>query len=247
MFSRKWLPSTLLVIAATLVLIRLGIWQLDRLEQRREFNTQVLAASAMPMLDLNRELPENVNRMEWRSVRVTGVYDHENQIALRNRYHQDQLGYHLITPLLFTLTGSGQTPGAVLVDRGWIPADGNTAPEDWREYDEAGEITITGRIRLGQEKPALGGVDDPSSLPGEPLFIWNNLDLNRVADQIPYPMLLVLIQPVMDENDSKPPIPFQPELDLTEGSHFGYALQWFTFAGILFFGYPFYLRKQERA
>jgi hypothetical protein len=24
-------------------------------------------------------------------------------------------------------------------------------------------------------------------------------------------------------------------------------LQWFTFAGILFFGYPFYLRKQERA
>ena len=30
-----------------------------------------------------------------------------------------------------------------------------------------------------------------------------------------------------------------------EGSHFGYALQWFTFAVILFVGYPFYLKKQE--
>ena len=34
-------------------------------------------------------------------------------------------------------------------------------------------------------------------------------------------------------------------IELTEGSHFGYALQWFTFAVILFVGYPFYLRKQE--
>ena len=38
---------------------------------------------------------------------------------------------------------------------------------------------------------------------------------------------------------------FQPDIELTEGSHFGYALQWFTFASILFIGYPFYLRKQE--
>jgi len=34
-------------------------------------------------------------------------------------------------------------------------------------------------------------------------------------------------------------------VELTEGSHFGYALQWFSFAAILFVGYPFYLRKQE--
>ena len=45
--------------------------------------------------------------------------------------------------------------------------------------------------------------------------------------------------------DAEPPIPFQPELELTEGPHFGYALQWFTFATILFVGYPFFLRKQE--
>ena len=37
MFQRKWLLPTLLVFAGTALCIRLGIWQLDRLEQRRAF------------------------------------------------------------------------------------------------------------------------------------------------------------------------------------------------------------------
>jgi surfeit locus 1 family protein len=71
------------------------------------------------------------------------------------------------------------------------------------------------------------------------------VDLTQIAKQIPYPILPVYVQERPDPNDSQPPIPFQPELDLTEGPHFGYALQWFTFAALLFFGYPFFLRKQE--
>ena len=41
MFSRKWILATLLVLAAMGVMIRLGIWQLDRLEKRRAFNARV--------------------------------------------------------------------------------------------------------------------------------------------------------------------------------------------------------------
>ncbi|HUG34196.1 MAG TPA: SURF1 family protein [Anaerolineales bacterium] len=239
LFSRRWWFTTLLVIAGTLVLIRLGIWQLDRLEGRRAFNAQVLAARSLPPLDLNAELPENLDEMEWRSVQLTGTYDFENQIALRNRYHQEQLGYHLITPLRISGT-------AVLVDRGWIPADSGSASEDWRAYDEPREASIMGQIRLGLEKPSLGGVDDPPFVEGERLLIWNNLDLARIARQMPYPIQPVVVQPDAIEGDVIPPIPFQPEQDLTEGSHFGYALQWFTFAGILFFGYPFFLLRQEQ-
>lgn len=238
LFSRRWGFTTLLVIAATLVLVRLGIWQLDRLEARRAFNAQVISASEQSVLDLNRDVPADIEAMEWRPVQAAGTYDFENQIALRNRYYQDQLGYHLITPLRFSGT-------AVLVDRGWIPADGNAAPEDWRKYDEAGAITVTGQIRLGQEKPALGGVSDPVSVEGENLRVWNNLDIERIAAQMPYPILPVIIQPGASEDDILPPIPFQPEQDLTEGPHFGYAMQWFIFALILFVGYPFYLLKQE--
>lgn len=238
MFSRKWWFATLLVVAGTLVLIRLGIWQLNRLEQRRAFNAQVESARSQSALDLNQEAPEDINMMEWRPIQFIGEYDFENQIAVRNQYYRDQYGYHLLTPLLFEGT-------AVLVDRGWIPADGNSTPEDWRKYDEAGEVKVIGQIRLGLGKPAIGGVADALPADESQLVIWNNADVAQVADQLPYPILPVYIQLNAEASDTEPPIPFQPELELTEGPHFGYALQWFTFATILFVGYPFFIRKQE--
>jgi surfeit locus 1 family protein len=90
-------------------------------------------------------------------------------------------------------------------------------------------------------------VADAPPADGSPLWAWNNADIEKIAPQMPYPILDVFIQPNADATatDDEPPIPFQPEVELTEGSHFGYALQWFTFATILFAGYPFYLRKQE--
>ena len=236
MFSRAWLITTLLVFAGSAVCIRLGIWQLDRLKQRRAFNAQVISMRAAKSLDLNQSLPADISSMEWRAVTVTGKYDFANQVALRNQYNGNQYGYHLITPLLFA-------GAAVLVDRGWIPADGNATPTDWRKYDEPGQLTVTGQIRLGQDKPAFGGVADAEA---SHLDLWNNLNVDRISKQSPYPILSVYVQPNAIENDTVPPIPFQPEVDLTEGPHFGYALQWFAFATILLVGYPFYLRKQEK-
>src|SRR5512134_1098042 len=165
MFSRKWWFATLLVILGTALCIRLGIWQLDRLEQRRAFNAQVESMRGLPLLDLNQDGFDSIDEMEWRAVQVVGEYDFENQIALRNRYNGNEYGYHLLTPLLFSGT-------AVLVDRGWIPADGNSTPADWRKYDEAGTVTVTGQIRLGQGKPAFGGVADSLSADGSPLWVW---------------------------------------------------------------------------
>lgn len=242
LFRRKWLLTTLLVFLATAVCIRLGIWQLDRLAGRRAFNAQFVSMRALPALQLNQEELDSVSKMEWRSVRVTGEYDFENQVAIRNQYYGSQYGYHLWTPLRFGhSTGSRE---AVLVDRGWIPADGNSRPSDWHRYDEGGVINLTGQIRLGQAKPALGGVADSLPENGSQLKFWNNGDVARIAAQLPYPALPVYIQPDVDASDTEPPIPFQPEIELTEGPHFGYALQWFTFASILFIGYPFYVRQQ---
>lgn len=238
MFSMKWALTTLLVLAGTAVCVRLGIWQLDRLEQRRAFNSQVESMRAMDGLDLNQGIPEDIASMEWRAVTVTGEYDFENQVAMRNQYHDGEVGYHLITPLLFD-------GGAVLVNRGWVPAESDSSPEDWRAFDEAGVVTVTGQIRLGHGKPAIGGVADALPMDGTRLAVWNNLDVEKMSAQFPYPILIVFVQPAVTEGDDIPPIPFQPNLELTEGSHFGYALQWFTFAVILFFGYPFYLRKQD--
>lgn len=246
MFNRRWLGTTVLVLLGTALCVRLGIWQLDRLEGRRAFNDQVRSMRSLPPLDLNTDPLDAVETMEWRAVRVSGVYDFENQIAIRNQYRGSEYGYHLFTPLLFpTSAAPNGEPVAVLVDRGWIPADGNTVPSDWRRYDQGGPQSLQGQIRLGSGKPAFGGVADAPPADGTRLEVWNNADVTRIAAQLPYPVLPIYLQPAVDPADEIPPIPFQPNVELTEGPHFGYAVQWFTFASILFVGYPFYLRKQE--
>jgi surfeit locus 1 family protein len=246
MFQRKWLLATLLVVAGAALCVRLGIWQLDRLDQRRAFNHQVESMRAMPALDLNHEIPEDISKMEWRAVKVKGKYDFANQVALRNQYNGSDYGYHLLTPLLIDpAPGSGQAPATILVDRGWIPAEGNSTPQDWQKYDEPGDADVTGQLRLGQTKPRFGGVADVIPTDGAKMALWNNADIEHIIKQLPHAALPVYIQPNVDPNDTTPPISYQPTVDLTEGPHFGYALQWFTFATILLVGYPFYLRKQE--
>lgn len=243
MFSKlltpKWIFTTLLVLLATAVLMRLGFWQLERLEQRRAFNEHFLAIVNLPPLNISAAPTENLAEMEYRLATVTGVYDYENQVALRNQYNDLVFGYHLITPLVLA-DGS-----AILVNRGWIPAQGNETPADWRKYDQPGEQTVSGILRLGEE-PEMGGIPDPDLAEGQTrLKFWNNLNLARIARQIPQPLLPAYLQPDQPASNSQPPIvPARPEIEITEGSHQSYAMQWFTFAAMLFFGYPFFLRKQ---
>jgi surfeit locus 1 family protein len=241
MFSRKWLLTTLLVLAGTALCVRLGIWQLDRLEQRRAFNAHYLAVRAQPPLNLNEAIDEDLSGMEYRDAYARGHYDFDQQVALRNQYHGSQYGYHLLTPLVL------EDDTAVLVDRGWIPANSDDSPEAWRQYDQPVEAEIRGTLRLGREKAELGGLPDPTLTPDQPrLEVWNAINIARIEGQTSYRLLPVYLQPEPDMEDETPPIPFQPEIEITEGPHLGYAGQWFIFAGLLFFGYPlFFLRKRE--
>jgi surfeit locus 1 family protein len=238
-FSRKWLPITLLVLLVAVVCASLGIWQLNRLAQRRVFNAHVHAMQALPPLVL--PVQEDLTKMEYRAVKVTGVYDFANQVAIRNQFSGNQYGYHLLTPLHLT-DGS-----AVLIDRGWIPSEGNAAPGDWRKYDQPGEVALGGVIRLSQTMPSFGGVSDPTLTPGQTrLEFWVYVNLDRIHEQIPYPILPVYIQLNPDPGRTDPPIPYQPVLDLSEGPHESYAIQWFSFGTLLLIGYPLYIRRQDR-
>ena len=244
MLSREWVLTTIIVILGVALCVRLGIWQLDRLEQRRNFNSHVEAMWAASTIVLPGEQTNFLlDEMEYRSITAVGVYDYDNQVALRNQYWENQYGYHLITPLII---GEGI---AVLVDRGWIPAESNENPVDWQKYRSDQEIvSISGIIRLGQEEPDVGGRPDPTLFPGQDrLDFWNNVNLIRLADQLPYKLENIYIQLDSVEDSDELPIPVQPQLELTEGPHLGYAGQWFTFAALLFFGYPFFIRKRDNS
>ena len=99
LLTRKWILTSLLVIAGAALCIRLGFWQLDRLEWRRSFNARVEGQINAPVLDLNQNLPvDALYDMEYRSVTVRGKYDYSQEIVLRNQVYDSQLGVHVFTP-----------------------------------------------------------------------------------------------------------------------------------------------------
>ena len=245
MFSRNWWWTTLLVLAAAALSIRLGIWQLDRLAQRREFNAQVAAMQAAPAIFLyGDEGAGDLTKMEYRTANAAGAYDFEHQVAIRNQVWTqswgDENGYALLTPLVLP-NGT-----AVLVERGWIPAEYNT-PKSWRQFDELGAIIVEGIIRLPRTKGEMGGgIPDPTLAPGEAgLEFWNFVNIDRIRQQMPYPLLSVYIQQAPSASQTSLPYRSLPEIDLSSGAHIGYALQWFFYAGLLLFGYPVYLKKHK--
>lgn len=242
LLNRRWLLTTLLAVAAVGVLIRLGIWQLDRLAQRREFNAQVIAQQKAEPLTLDSTtLSADLLDMEYRAVIVTGRYDHAQQVVLRNQVWGDQPGVHLLTPLVVSGTNK-----AVLVDRGWIPMD-DSVPDQRSKYDEPGVVTVRGVIRRPQTKPDFGGVPDPPLASGQTrLDAWNIVNLERISQQVSVPLLAAYIQQSPGSTQTVPPYRTEPQLDLTEGPHFSYALQWFTFAAILAVGYPIYVRRADQ-
>ena len=239
--SRRWWKTSLLVILAMGVMARLGVWQLDRLAQRRAFNARVEAQINQPLFGLrDAGLKADLEAMEYREVRAVGEYDFSWEVALRNQAWNNRSGVHLITPL--RIANSDQV---ILVDRGWIPYE-EYAVGNWEKFSEPGVSVVKGVIRRSQEKADFGWRTDPTPAPGEArLTAWNLVNVARIGEQLPYPILPVYIQQTPELGWEGLPYRSQPEVELSEGPHLGYALQWFTFAAVLGIGYPFYIRREE--
>jgi surfeit locus 1 family protein len=238
----RWIATTLLVLAALAVLVRLGVWQLERLDQRRAYNTRVATQMQAEPLDLNTELPSDQALWDaaYRSAVVRGVYDPVGEVILRNQVFNGELGYHLLTPL--RIDGSQRV---ILINRGWIPKDRGPAAERGA-YAQVGSVSVRGML-LRPPAESRFGVPDPTLAPGETrLDAWNKINLDRLQAQIDGELLPVYLQEAPEAGENQPPVAELPLIELTEGSHFGYALQWFAFAGVLALGYPFFVRRQLR-
>ncbi len=241
LFNRHWWWVTLLVLLAMTLMIRLGFWQLDRLTQRRATNTLVAQQLAAPPLVLTgQDMGENLTELKYRPAIVKGEYDHSQEIVLKNQAWQGQPGLHLITPL--RIEGSDQ---AVLIDRGWISHEELNA-KSWEKFAESGLVEIKGMIRMTQTKPnSVLATDVTPSPPGEQQTAWFRVDIAAIQAQTPYKLLPIYIRQSPDPAWTKLPYRSELNLDLSEGSHLGYAIQWFSFALILGGGYIHLVRKNS--
>ncbi len=234
-FNRRWWWTTLLVMVVCGVMIRLGVWQMDRLAQRRAFNAEITLRLQAPPLTLGAS-PQNLEdpaSLKYRSVIVRGEFDYSQEIALVNQNWQGQPGVHLVTPLI--IEGSEQ---AVLVDRGWIP-DADAAPENWplREYAEPRPVEVRGTVWLADSKLATMG-DGAAS---DRTWFW--VDVDGIQAQVSYPLLPFYVQQSPQPGRAALPYRIEPDAQLSEGRHLEYVITWFSLAAVLSGGYVRYVLR----
>lgn len=240
-FSRRWLLPTLFVILVMGVMVRLGIWQLDRLQQRRANNVRLLEQVNALTLDLNASQPISPNAlagMQYRKVTARGVYDFSQQVALRNQVNGNNLGVHLLTPL--HIAGTDQS---ILVDRGWIPEQ-DFDSGSLAKYDQPGTVQVSGIIQASQDYSFLGLRRDPAPAPGMHLAGFISPNVQRISQQISYPLLPAYIQQTPDPAWTGLPVRADANIQINDGPHLNYAVQWFSFTLILGAGYVILVRRE---
>lgn len=136
--QRRDVAAAIVAVLAAAGCVRLGIWQLDRLAQRKALNSGLAARLALPVLEVRAGIAGDSARL--RRVTATGRYDFAAERTWPGRSFEGTPGVALITPLRLA-DGS-----AVLVDRGWVPSP-DAFHVDHAPYREADSVTVTGIAR----------------------------------------------------------------------------------------------------
>ncbi len=218
------------IVAACAVCVRLGIWQLDRLAQRRAYNAQVAARLDQGTEPLRDAFARDTADARWRHVVGTGVALYDQEVVLSARTFSGSPGVWLVTPL--SLEG---TDTLVALVRGWVySANGRTINfANWRESDT---IAVDGRLDEFQ-RPSRGAPRSPTDARA---FRW--LERDTLAAEWGAPVAPMLVYQFGDtiggyeQTGGVTPARF-PVPTMDEGPHKSYAFQWFSFSIVFLVGY----------
>src|SRR3712207_467178 len=159
LLTPRWLAAAAVTVAAAVVMVLLGNWQMDRYRERSAVNDRIDAAESAAPVPLTSVLtaptapgtagPSPGRAKAWTKVTMTGRYDPAHEIQARGRTVDRAVGFEIVTPLVLA-DGT-----AVLVDRGWIPpAPGGAVAAPSVPPAPAGTVTVVGRIHLSESRPA---------------------------------------------------------------------------------------------
>lgn len=237
----RWLITTILVALLAILFLVLCGWQLQRRSQRLAANAHLLDRLRQPALNVTGEVLDPVEA-DLRRATVRGTFDYGQEIVLRNRTWNELPGVHVLVPL--RISGSDES---VLVDRGWIPYDA-AAPAQRAEYHNAvGEVAVTGVLRQSQTRRGSISPVDPLPTLDNRVDAWHRVDLPKIRQQLPYPLLDVYLEEENPPGQTPRMFPKpQPDISLDEGSHLFYAIQWFAFALTVVGGYTAYYHQRTR-
>lgn len=224
----RFVVVTLAALAMGALTARLGMWQLDRAQQKLALQRALEERSALPAIpapQLAHDAAE-APAQHHRRVRLEGRWLAERTVWLENRPMDGRTGFYVVTPL--------QLPDgrAVLVQRGWQPRDLRDRTLRPPLATPAGLVTVRGRIA-----PPPGRLYEFNAAASGP--IRQNLDLAAFARETGLDLapLSVLQTEGAPDDGLRRDWP-APAVDVHR--HQGYAFQWFALSGLILVLYAWF-------
>ncbi|MBI4183427.1 MAG: hypothetical protein HY521_05465 [Proteobacteria bacterium] len=234
---------TLIVAVLVALLVGLGLWQLDRREEKaalvRLFEARARSEAVALPVALDEATPGELGAWAFRRVRLGGQFLHSAEILIRPRTRRSEAGAEVITPLL-------RDEGLpVLVNRGFVP-DERVAPDRRPESRIEGRLEVEGLVVL----PSPSGPFTPANKPEKEQ--WFSTDIPAIAAHVGLgraaPFTVWAVATRAERGEGAPaglPIPWQVDVAFPS-DHLQYALTWFSLAGALGVMYVLALARRLR-
>ncbi len=230
----RWWGILGFTVAFAVVCVGLGQWQFDRRAQAQAAIAILDANYDQPPVDLSTliTVPTEYDSSEkWRTVRVTGEYQASDIIYARTRSGPGGIGFEQLAPLQ---TSNGTV---FVINRGWVPANGdNSAPAE-TPVVPSGPVTATVRLTPGEQQIAGRNAPDGQIA---------TIHLETIGERINAEVYRGWYGRLATESPMTAAGAQWQKPTLDEGPHLSYALQWYVFALMGFFGYGWALRKEAR-
>jgi surfeit locus 1 family protein len=213
------LVTDIVAVLALAVLLGLGLWQLDRLQWKRDLIAAIETRARAPAV------PLSATAEEFTRVSTSGTFDHTRERLILAQTHEREVGVVVVTPLRLD---DGRL---LLVDRGWLPDAARSViarPQ--------GAVTVEGLLRL----PPTPNRFTPDNRPEADQ--WYRIDPAEMAgsEALPFYLEATMVNP------GGWPLARQRALSL-RNDHLQYARTWFALAVGLLVVYVLFRREAERA
>ena len=214
---RPPLWSTVLLILAVALFLKLGFWQLSRAEEKDvRFAVSEYYAQQPPVT-----IPVSLVKLDdyrYRRVEVRGYFEPEYTILLDNKIHEGIVGYHVLTPLRLSNSST-----YVMVNRGWVAGrhDRSQLPDIPTPIDS---VMLVG-MAVPPSVKTLTLSDE--QVAGK---VWQNFDLDNyqhITGLTTFQPLLLLQQ---SDTIGDGLVRQWEQPDSGSSKNVGYAYQWFSFA-----------------
>jgi len=220
--------ASLTFFCLLLLVLSLGVWQIDRGYKKKELENTFLERQSQPVKEIKYNTFENSDL--YRNVVLEGKYL-DQIFLLDNKIHNGKPGLKVFSPF------ESINESLVLVSRGWIEfEDRSNLP---MIKTERNALKIQGILRSESKDFILE--NDNMKKNTNPILV-QTINLDELSNYLEKPLSPYILE--LSELSKSAFVKTWQPINLSSFRHFGYAVQWFGLGLVLIIGYLFFLRKE---